>query len=538
MAEVTLDIALQTETIEYVKKYWDSKAMIKVYGKQDGDDSTEFVTCWIMPEAQVEEELKSYYRSNEGLKPGITIFDDKHIEYKRFNNEKAYEPFVVEQCFHGIKENHIELVEEFRLLFNLYFDEQTKQYKDLDKDCVVASIQENDTVCVNKRYLKIYLAYKKAVLVVFLNKQVWLDDEDIYEKIKSLRKPQISEKDNDFCYSLILSNSKTVATEVKSYFTSLYAKKIIYPARRPISELEKDGMNYQSFIIDVDENGNEIEYTCDPEQLSDYFNKNGDAPEYLTPVFFNPEVLNKYNYDDRYIVEDGIVRYGYYWSLHIDNNHKDYVVVWLGDLGRDLPKEEQCHWRSYNELGDGMISEVAYRREIAAEFTEPSSILLNFRDKYDEVNEESLKILGEYFFKKLKDEDRYNLKSLHIPSDNSTADFDFMIITLTKMLVDSLNVDFLKSRVRIIPEKAGSIKLLELCFSDKKIVDWEKQISFLKKIQDIRSSGAAHRRGTNYTDAKKKFKLVEKNYSEIFKELLKEGYDFLCYLQPNLGNLK
>lgn len=65
--------------------------------------------------------------------------------------------------------------------------------------------------------------------------------------------------------------------------------------------------------------------------------------------FSTKEVLKKY-YDkpQKYKVEDNYIRCGNLWGLRIDNNHKDYVIVFLGDLGSHLSQNEQLYWRHFN----------------------------------------------------------------------------------------------------------------------------------------------------------------------------------------------
>lgn len=73
--------------------------------------------------------------------------------------------------------------------------------------------------------------------------------------------------------------------------------------------------------------------------LSDYFGKNKGSPHYLTPVYFDKAVLQKYySSSNEYEVQDSssIDKHGY-WHLRFDNNASEHVCVFLGDLGRDLP---------------------------------------------------------------------------------------------------------------------------------------------------------------------------------------------------------
>lgn len=142
MSQLSLETVLQSERIEYIKHDWGYESMIQVYGKYQSDEFDSYITCWIIPVEKIEKELECYSRDMECLKPGISTYSDGRIEYKRFNNDEMYEPFVIEQHYHGLQDKYIELVEEFRLLFNLYFDTKAGQYKDIEKDCIVAEFKK------------------------------------------------------------------------------------------------------------------------------------------------------------------------------------------------------------------------------------------------------------------------------------------------------------------------------------------------------------------------------------------------------------
>ena len=64
--------------------------------------------------------------------PGFTYCVNGHdidITYTRFNNEYNKEPFVIIRDFYGLgKPSEIEIVEEFRLINNLYFDREKNEY--------------------------------------------------------------------------------------------------------------------------------------------------------------------------------------------------------------------------------------------------------------------------------------------------------------------------------------------------------------------------------------------------------------------------
>jgi hypothetical protein len=199
--------------------------------------------------------------------------------------------------------------------------------------------------------------------------------------------------------------------------------------------------SYQEFIIDTDPHGKSIKYTCNPDKLANYFGKNPDSPHYLTPVFFRPEVLSKYYAEpQKYSVEDGYLRCGGLWGLRIDNDHSDYLVVFLGDLGRDLSENEHSYWLSFNIPPEGrQISETNLQRSFLAEPTDPQKADLVFKHQYSRFRENFRKATGWDFFLPLHQDDEHFLTGLRLMGKDNQAEFDAQRIALTKILVDSIN---------------------------------------------------------------------------------------------------
>jgi hypothetical protein len=55
-----------------------------------------------------------------------------------------------------------------------------------------------------------------------------------------------------------------------------------------------------------------------------------------------------YNNAELYTVTEGSVSCKARWHLRLDNDHSDYLAVFLGDLGRDLPEPERQYWKGFN----------------------------------------------------------------------------------------------------------------------------------------------------------------------------------------------
>jgi hypothetical protein len=65
-------------------------------------------------------------------------------------------------------------------------------------------------------------------------------------------------------------------------------------SRVPRFEERRQDREYPAFIYAVDEDGNSLAHTCDPDKLGTYFDRDGTRHHYLTPIYFKREVLQPY----------------------------------------------------------------------------------------------------------------------------------------------------------------------------------------------------------------------------------------------------
>ena len=228
----------------------------------------------------------------------------------------------------------------------------------------------------------------------------------------------------------------------KHVYSVLMGKKILYPnavdqcGYWPYEKKEK----YETFIIGTDEFGNTKEYTCNPSKLANNFGTNADAPYYFTPVFFKKEVLQKYILKpELYTITDGSLQCQVLWQLQIDNHHKDCVIAYLGDLGKNLPESERLYWKSYNIDSDEKLSRVTFERDFMCLPSESNMIDHKFQRDYAKVIDYWNKKYGWSIFLPLTEQDEYNLSQIRIPLTNSQPEFDMLVLSLVKVLIDSLN---------------------------------------------------------------------------------------------------
>ncbi len=473
----------------------------------------------LIANSKVEDILKKYewdLRLGDGQPGFITYYEDgKPInKYCRFSDE-GIEPLVYWRTFSGGKESYVEVSEEFRLYFNLYEKnlgngKKVLIYTDDDGDEDDVVLIDKDKVSVKLKYIKEYLAAKQMHLAIYFEAMRFSD-----KTLEELDLPETREvkEGNKYIYSISDANMGFFFNDSKSQGL-LLGKKIIAGSTdfSPPSWETKRSEQFTEFIVGVDENGKEITCSCNTDNQA--------TNVFLTPVFFKREVLKKY-YDspERYSVEDGNVERKGFWGLRVLNNHREHVVVWLGDL-KHLPHKEQTHWRAFNITPSSRkISHADFTRNIEGNFADPEHPELYFKYRFEIFQEAWHKKFGWHLFKPLSSGDAHHLKSLHIPTTNEQKEFDDQIASITKIIIDSLNEEELEKDVTINKENPRGIDKLE-AFLWAYRLSIPEMIEFLRNLQALRSTGVAHRKGKNYEKIKEFFKIGNEELPNVFEDIL------------------
>ncbi len=448
-------------------------------------------------------------------------------------------PLLVKRHFYGLKEDYWEITEDIRLFFNLFEDKANRKFLYIDdngdeEEVIVFSEKE---IKIKKLYLIEYLHERGLAFAQFFDFRRF--SEKSLEEL-GLRKKYDKKSGTSFIYSIGLNNNELSFGDWKST-ASVTGKKIVEVPNSFKTTIFSDEKEYQKFVIGVDKSGKEITFTCNEEQLNNYFGKNKGKPHYLTQVFFKKEVLDKYyNNSEKYSVSDGYLSCQGLWGLRMDNSHTNIVMVFLGDLGH-LSSKEQKHWEQYN-ITDGKISRSCFKRSFEAEFCDPDTADLVFKQKFKIFQENWHKKYGWHLFKPLIKADEHYFQTLRLPTKNSQQEFDGLVLAVTKIIIDSINVR--KMKERMVSEDSGeyfkklikdefvlkkgdkSIEVLKKYLSQKHTVQFPEMVSFMKNLQELRSSSSAHRKGKKYEKIKKKFGLSN-NYQTVFKNILIEGIKIL-----------
>lgn len=446
--------------------------------------------------------------------------------YHRFGNDEGIRSLVIHRSFHGAWSPYLELCEEFRHFHNLAENRQRQVLLDFDEsgyEVEVAKLTE-DEVKVNWSYLRQFLAATQLHLAIYFDSvrcsQVPLD-----------RVPQ-EKRVLKACLGTARYSLHVDECDFRKDFSTLsrlLGKVIIAPP--PIEECgkwpfeETKNEQYVSFIIGTNPDGSVKEFTSNPEALSNYFGANPGSPHYLTSVFFRREVLQKYYAEpERYSVEDGYLRCLSLWGIQIDNSHPTHVVAFLGDLGRDLPYREQLHWKQFNVQPppppDPGISETCFRRAFLAQFAEPESVDLIFRQEYHRLSNAWREKFGWPLFLDPKPGDEHVLQAIHIPVTNSQSELDEQILRLAKLLVDSLNEEELAKAVLERGDDEKGISKFERFLQGKGFAHTGEIIRFWRDLQRLRSTGAAHRKGEAYQKHMDRLGLTGKRGPDVMRTLL------------------
>ena len=527
----------QEEILNYLQSFLVKDIMIPIHGRITKYGTNAYFQSIVVPLEFAKADIQSDNVNNwlRNPMPGFTQYSgngDGEIVYSKYGKDGC-EPFAIRRNFEGLGvEDYYEIVEEFRLLNNLYYDVSKNIYIDLVSDTIVVKIIDNH-VLVHKTYLKRYLSVKNMALMIHIDSRVDYNGSECDSP--SNNKQHRAENTN---YSLHYGNVD------RKKFSLLYYKTLIYGV--PIEKCgyppyDEQDTSYVEFIIGLDEDGAEITCTCNPDELDNDFGANPNKPHYLAPVFFKREVLKKY-YDNpkKYTIQDGHLSCGSRWSLRMDNNLDEYVSVYLGDLGSDLPDtSEQQYWRTFNIAIDGKLSEAKFKRDFLGLWSNSDSPIFIFKNAYINLNKEFEKKFGWPLFLPLHDDEKYIFDGLRLPIGNDQPEFDTLVLALTKLINDSLNEKEVKKLLSSISDlKTGSINRLEKWFEISGLSNYLSHIEFLRKLQGLRSSSSAHKKGKEYEKSLESLEINKNDTIKGFRKLIIKATDFINFINNSITKLK
>jgi hypothetical protein len=255
-------------------------------------------------------------------------------------------------------------------------------------------------------------------------------------------------------------------------------------------EIKPQNREYATFKIVDRKNNVEIETSCAPEYLSNYFQKS-DLPWEISPVFFQADVLHRFKADpEKYTLEDRSITCRGAWYLKTyDINAVGQVHTYIGYLA-DLPIEEQRYWQAFNEWPKGPISKRAHENDILGEWSSAYDSLNAIKSKVRTLDQTApawWKVRGDV----LSDAARY-------PATDSVSEWANEILALDQLLVEG----FLVKPIKTLAVAAGatietnwaSLKVLEeyLAATGHTLEEAKNIVAPLRKLHSLRSQTKGH----------------------------------------------
>ncbi len=526
---------LQKHNLEWIQRELKATDMVIVCRPNLGKIRSDyFILGGLIPYNLAEEVLSGEHISDviENVWPEPTAYRsdrESPIKYFRWGiNQDKYgsEPLVIDRQFSKMKEDYLEISEEFRLFHNLYHDKETNTYIKIDDagNETTVAIVKPDEVQIRLKEIRQFLAIKEMYLSLLFEfneySEYFLEELELseFEQCDFIRKGLMH-----WTY-----DRWDIPVQKFQSISRLRGRKLIEPLPKSKSSFGDfaEDPKYLEFIVDVDENGDEVYHTCDPYKL--------DTASKYTIVHFRKEVLEKYSIiqPSKYYVKNSMVGCKM-WSMKIDDDHRDKICVFLKELC-NLPYSEQMYWKSYNIPPEGRVSESFYRRMVRGEWVNSSQPDILFKQSYEQLQKVCDECLNWQLLKPLSPEDEYRFQRLRVPVNNEQCHFDDLVQDLQTILIESINVKPLK---RPLPpaKKAdlkckGSIEILKAALNFHSVEDADHRVSFLQKLQTLRSKGSGHRKGGDYQKIANYFGVDSLGQQEAFAEILKQALDTVEFL--------
>jgi hypothetical protein len=434
-------------------------------------------------------------------------------------------PLVIRREKKGPYNDQIDILQDFILYHDLRTVD-SKLYVDPSNNEKVIVIGKNCEVKINRIYLRDFLAATKSVLVVYCRFE--REVSECFEKIYKGGKIDDEINNRQGLYHLVINENLTGNT-----VSFLDGKEIISPLPKPNHTIYKyyfgkQPKKYESFIVRITKNGNEVRMRCNPLKVP------------MILCFFDKEVLDHYrNNESRFTIENNVIYDTYEnWYIKYGINVDENVHVWIKDLGR-LSLKEQQRWKIHNIPPSYNVSKDFFDNQLDIKFTDerPKVVV-----KMEKVNEFFKTNHNFPLFKELHDSDKYILSTLFpFLLNEQRSQFRAEIMKLAKLLVESIDQDTLRKSVKWNTEKSDEKRSLNYLYHflienyrDKPIIEFI--VDTLRTLQQIRSTDGGHTNPDRYKKAISKLELTACNPEDVgsIYRILYKNLELILDLIPKL----
>ena len=452
------------------------------------------------------------------------------------NGDVRIEPFTFWRSWNETWPGRFEVIQNFILFYNLHFDAKNNKYVSVNDagetvDVVRVKYDEShEKIEIHAKFLRNYLACHGCVLVRQHDNRTYSDLTLAEFGIKPDKGRRLG--DSDYVFELTVVDVE-LPNKWKS-FSRLLGKDIIrsFDKCKDLLGFPKEKCE---FIVGVDEQGEEK--MMSPDDTDDVNN-------FLTPVYFKREVLKKYYDSTNYKVEHyGRISCGNYWGISAPTNNADLILMFLGDLKR-LPSNEQYHWKNYNVHPECGITESSQDDNVDGVFVNSDDAVYNFKKSLRNFQEKFEKRFDFKLFRPLGEDDAYKEGSIRVPLNDDMGEFEGQIQYLAMLLPESINRSQLEQKMALLlseptrftgsvdrkqlerlnakygaksedkPERIPMLEDFLLCESLPTAI-----ISHLRTIQNLRSSGVAHRKGSKHEKNVSKYGLDKTSRKEFIRKM-------------------
>lgn len=435
------------------------------------------------------------------------------------------EKLIYRRTFNGVQDGSstIELSQKLIHSLGLHYLKERNAYCRLDPqgdiEDVIKIIQSEltdnrnklDVVTIQRKDLDKFMALSSTSLILRFDFTRFNDRNFCgWGKINHYKR-----KENDLFYHGGTDNQASFANGALIIRSRITVDELVQKWQ---DEENPKNRQYATFKIYDRKNNRNIETSCAPESLSNYF-QNSDLPWELSPAFFRPEVLARFKSDpEKFTLEDRSVSCRNAWYLRsLDINEAGQVHAYIGDLAH-LPYQEQLYWQCFNEWPKASISERAHRTDMLGKWDteyDPLNTLKNTIQKLDNSPTEWWKPRGE----KLIEATRY-------PVTDSSKEWADEIMALDQLLIEGFLVAPLKSLVESgghqITQNLGSLKLMQKALAVKGLSESEviMIIDPLRRLHELRTTIRGHATGNKKKIAETEARTKYGNFRTHFIQLV------------------
>ena len=280
----------------------------------------------------------------------------------------------------------------------------------------------------------------------------------------------------------------------------------------------RSGRQYASFITHDLRNDKTEEVSTDPGSTTSYFEAEGNSlPFEVSPAFFRAEVLSKYKADrEKYTIHEAarFIRCRSTWELKsYDINAAGQVHAYICDL-RNLPYQEQLHWKSHNENPKGTISRRAYENDIegtwSSHITALERVLFTLR-RWVEQGQDWWKVRDEAL-----------LLRVNTPVSNSKDEWAQAFLYLSKTVIEGFQTRpiraFLPQENISFEKEDRTLSLLEKLLASQCSADsLPTKLEGLRDAHEIRSKVHSHIGGREADEIARNAIVEHGTYREPFE---------------------